>query len=91
MLDALYCGQLDICLILLFQELNMPSKYTKFQNLVPFKPLFEIKLQLQSVTHKDDHFAKNYIKNWMKNKSSNYEIQLLLTPFGGVYVRNCNR
>jgi len=47
---------LDICLILLFQALNMPSQYSKFQNFGPYLIFFN-QLEL--------HMC-NYISEWFQ-------------------------
>jgi len=56
---------LNICLILLFQVLNMPSKYGKFRNLGHLQTPFQYKIPIffygPSVTYEDGHSAKNEI------------------------------
>ena len=52
----------DICLVLLFQVLNMPSKYCNLGPFYHFSKLNIIFFYSPSITHKDEHFAKYYIK-----------------------------
>ena len=47
MMETVICMTLNIvyvCLVLLFQVLNIPSQYVKFRNLVPFKDTFQNKI-----------------------------------------------
>ena len=48
---------LDICLVLLFQVLNMPSKYANFPNLAPFRSKKK-KNYGSSITNKDGNVVK---------------------------------
>ena len=57
---------MDICFILLFQMLNMPSKHDFFWNWGPYwTPIEDKNNQIfdgPSITHKDDHFQKTALK-----------------------------
>jgi len=56
---------LDIRPLLVFQVLNIPSKYAKFGNMGPFRTLYKYNTKHfygPLITPKDDHFAKIALK-----------------------------